>query len=165
MRVASRDTLAAWFAKLRWLQFDERFARAAFNEQDIASLIAIEFTIAAIFMQTPGPPAGRWQMRTENPGCRYASIRSAGRSRRRSAVFSRAPQIASPMWPSFRKFSMSMTRTSRLPVLQQDAAQHPPKPRRSPDGDGPATAQIYRMRLRYLRTEDEGALFERMKRI
>ena len=27
----------------------------------------------------------------------------------------------------------------------------------------PATAQIYRMRLRYLRTEDEGALFERMK--
>lgn len=40
------------------VQFDERFARAAF-EQDIASLIAIEFTIAAIFMQTPGPQAGQ----------------------------------------------------------------------------------------------------------
>lgn len=39
------------------VHFDERFVRAAF-EYDIADLVAIDFTLNAIFTQTPGPQAG-----------------------------------------------------------------------------------------------------------
>lgn len=62
---AARDEDAAWVQQhlqnlereIGLVHFAPAFVRAVF-QNEIADLIAIEFTIAAIFLQTPGPQAG-----------------------------------------------------------------------------------------------------------